>query len=184
MVPPCRQRGERVAPADLNAIMIRASELVRHEVEMASIQLVMDLDPQFPLVHCDAGQIEQAVLALVMNALGAMPKGGTLRLASRFVPSMAEVRLQVQDDGSGIAPEALPHLFEPFFTTKEIGEDVAIEQVGEATRALIRSLSTSSPPRQRTSSSAGKNPGRGNQSTDARGPHQRKSRPPGSLSGG
>lgn len=113
-------------PADLNAILRRASELVRHEVEMASIQLVMDLDPQLPMVHCDAGQIEQAVLALVMNALGAMPKGGTLRLASRLVPSTGEVRLRVQDDGAGIAPEALPRLFEPFFTTREGGHGLGL----------------------------------------------------------
>ncbi|MGE5326316.1 MAG: sensor histidine kinase, partial [Deltaproteobacteria bacterium] len=113
-------------PADLNAILRRASELVRHEVEMASIQLVMDLDPQLPMVHCDAGQIEQAVLALVENALGAMPKGGTLRLASRLVPSTGDVRLRVQDDGAGIAPEALPRLFEPFFTTREGGHGLGL----------------------------------------------------------
>jgi two-component system, NtrC family, sensor kinase len=112
--------------ADLNAVLRRSVELVRHQVEMATIQLQLDLDPQLPLVHCDPGQIEQAVLALVMNALGAMPKGGSLRLASRFVPSANEVRLQVQDDGAGIAPEVLAHLFEPFFTTREGGHGLGL----------------------------------------------------------
>jgi two-component system, NtrC family, sensor kinase len=113
-------------PADLNAVLRRTAELVRHQVEMATIQLQMDLDPQLPMVHCDAGQIEQAVLALMMNALGAMPRGGNLRLASRFVPSAGEVRLQIQDDGAGITPEALPHLFEPFFSTREGGHGLGL----------------------------------------------------------
>jgi two-component system, NtrC family, sensor kinase len=113
-------------PADLNVVLRRTAELVRHEVEMANIQLQLDLDPQLPLVHCDPAQMEQAVLALVMNALGAMPKGGSLRLASRIVPSAGEVRLQVQDDGAGIAPEVLSRLFEPFFTTHEGGHGLGL----------------------------------------------------------
>ncbi len=113
-------------PADLNAILIRSVELVRHQLEMASVQLQTDLDAHLPLVFCDPAQMEQAVLALVMNALGAMPKGGTLRLASRFVPSEGEVRLQVQDDGAGIPADVLPHLFEPFFTTREGGHGLGL----------------------------------------------------------
>ncbi|HET7841711.1 MAG TPA: ATP-binding protein, partial [Terriglobia bacterium] len=113
-------------PTDLNAILNRSVELVRHQLEMAAIQLQMDLNANLPLVFCDPAQLEQAVLALVMNALGAMPKGGTLRLASRFVPTAAEVRLQVQDDGAGIPPDVLPHLFEPFFTTREGGHGLGL----------------------------------------------------------
>ena len=113
-------------PADLNAVLDRCARLVRHQLEIANIQLQVERDPALPPVHCDAAHIEQVVLALVMNGIEAMPRGGNLRLASRSLAATGEVRLQVQDDGVGIPAESLPNLFEPFFTTRERGHGLGL----------------------------------------------------------
>jgi two-component system NtrC family sensor kinase len=112
-------------PAGLNGIIERLVRLVQHKLEMTSVQLQLDLDDRLPPVYCDPAQIEQVLLALVMNAVDAMPRGGNLWLQTRR-RSAAQAEIKVRDDGSGIAPEILPHMFEPFFTTKENGHGVGL----------------------------------------------------------
>ncbi len=72
-------------------------------------------------IHGDSGGLHQVVVNLLLNALQAMPAGGTLRIAVRARGD--EVEIVVADTGSGIDPEHLPHVFEPFFTTR--GQDAA-----------------------------------------------------------
>jgi signal transduction histidine kinase len=79
-----------------------------------------------PDAYCDGAQIEQVLLALIMNAIDSMQHGGNLWLCSRSVPQAKQVELEVRDDGSGISPEVLPKLFEPFVTTKERGKGVGL----------------------------------------------------------
>lgn len=112
--------------ANLNQTVDRCVRLTQHKLEMAGIQLNLELDQDLPTVHCDPAQIEQVVLALVMNAIDAMPRGGNLWLRSRALPQSQQVELQVRDDGTGIAPEVLSKLFEPFTTTKDIGKGVGL----------------------------------------------------------
>jgi two-component system NtrC family sensor kinase len=122
-----RQSGPmNIERADLNAIVDRVVRLVRHQVELANIQLQLDLDAHLPTVRCDAAAVEQVILALVMNSIDAMPHSGNLWLRSHRDPRGDLVQLCVRDDGVGIAPDALPHLFEPFFTTKERGRGVGL----------------------------------------------------------
>jgi two-component system NtrC family sensor kinase len=119
---------------DVNQVIDRVVRLVMHQLELSGIQLQQDLAPAgeggLPQVHCDPAQLQQVVLALVMNALDAMSHGGTLRLRSRRLPAGSavptHVQIDVEDDGTGIAPELLPKLFEPFFTTKERGRGVGL----------------------------------------------------------
>jgi len=112
---------------DLNIIVERAVRLVGHQLALSNIQLNLEMEKELPAIHCDAGQIEQVLLALVMNAIEAMPRGGNLWLRSRPAATNGDaVELQVQDDGVGIAADVLPHLFEPFFTTKERGHGVGL----------------------------------------------------------
>lgn len=111
---------------DLNAVVDRCVRLVRHQLDLANIELQLELAHSLPTVHCDAAQMEQVLLALVMNAIDAMPRGGRLRLASLLTPGGEMAEVQVQDDGMGIPPDLLPNLFEPFFTTKERGHGVGL----------------------------------------------------------
>jgi two-component system, NtrC family, sensor kinase len=113
-------------PTDLNGVVRHAVRLVQHQLAMKSIESRLDLAEGVRDVPCDAAQIEQVLVALIMNAIDAMPKGGNLVLRTRLAPEHGEAQLEVQDDGTGIAPDLLPNLFEPFFTTKERGHGVGL----------------------------------------------------------
>jgi len=111
---------------NLNEILHRCQMLVQHHLENCAINLELDLDPQLPLVQCDGAQIEQVFLALTMNAIEAMPRGGNIWYRTRSLPSSGQVSIQIRDDGAGIPGDAMKRLFEPFFTTKEGGKGVGL----------------------------------------------------------
>jgi two-component system, NtrC family, sensor kinase len=108
-----------VESTDINVVVERCLLLVRHNLDLAAIQLDRDLAMDLPRIQCDPTQIEQVLLALVMNAMDAMPHGGTLLLRTGFSENDGGVELQVRDDGAGIPAEILPTIFEPFVTTKD-----------------------------------------------------------------
>ena len=109
----------KIEAADANAVFQRALKLVRHQLDLQQIRVEWRPDPDLPTVPCDEGQLQQALLVLLINAAEAMPNGGELRASSERTPDGAAVLFRVQDSGPGIPPEILPQIFEPFFTTKE-----------------------------------------------------------------
>ena len=111
---------------ELNYVVDRLVRLVKHELELTGIQLQLDTQADLPCASCDPAQIEQVLLALVMNAVDAMPRGGNLWIRTRTVKEPAGIELEVRDDGCGIPAEILPHIFEPFLTTKESGHGVGL----------------------------------------------------------
>jgi len=113
-------------PTNLNQVIEQAVRLVQHQCDLAGIQVQQDLDPELPLVVCDGAQIEQVVLALMMNAIDALSQGGNLWLTTKFIRQDNQVVILVRDDGSGIPAEILPRIFEPFLTTKETGRGVGL----------------------------------------------------------
>jgi two-component system NtrC family sensor kinase len=111
---------------DLRAVIDRCLLLVRPQLEHLGIELQLKLAQDLPPVPCDPAQIEQVLIALIMNAIDAMPRGGNLWLETRLCPDEEEIEIQVRDDGAGIAPDILTHIFEPFMTTKEHGRGVGL----------------------------------------------------------
>lgn len=77
-----------------------------------------------PSVHADADQMSQVLINLIMNAIHAMPDGGTLRLA--LAPDRDMVTLTVADTGHGMPREVIAKIFDPFFTTKEFGKGTGL----------------------------------------------------------
>jgi two-component system NtrC family sensor kinase len=110
-----------VQATDLNAVVERSLRVVQHQFEMNGIQVQTDLAPNVPKVQCDPSQIEQVLLALMMNALDAMPRGGNLWITTQVAPLSDHFVIMVRDDGAGIPADVLPNIFEPFLTTKESG---------------------------------------------------------------
>jgi len=106
-------------PNDLNELIRHGLALVRHQMELRSIELKADLQEGLPQLRCDAGQIRQVILAILVNATEAMPNGGTLRVSTALDKRQQNVEVRIRDTGVGIPPEVLPHIFDPFFTTKE-----------------------------------------------------------------
>ncbi|MGA7080640.1 MAG: ATP-binding protein [Terriglobales bacterium] len=119
-----------VESTDLRGVIDRCLLLVRPQLEQRGIELQLKVAKDLPRVSCDPSQIEQVLIALIMNAIDAMPRGGNLwiecRIDGRPTNADDEVLLQVRDDGSGIAADILPHIFEPFLTTKESGHGVGL----------------------------------------------------------
>lgn len=113
-------------PSNLNQVIERSLRLVQHQLDLASVQVQQQLDPDLPPILCDAAQIEQVLLALVMNAMDALPQGGNLWITTSSSREQNCVRVVVRDDGIGIPPDILSHLFEPFLTTKETGRGVGL----------------------------------------------------------
>jgi len=109
----------------VNPIVERVVKLALHKLEMASVQVHVEIGEGLPVIRADAAQIEQVLLALTMNAIDAMPHGGNLWIATS-VTDHSELLLRVRDDGMGIPAEILPRLFEPFLTTKDTGKGVGL----------------------------------------------------------
>jgi two-component system, NtrC family, sensor kinase len=114
-----RQQPGRREPHDLNAVVHRAVLLVKHKLDLQNIQLRETLPEDLPEVECNASQIEQVTIALLVNASEAMPKGGAVEVTTEFDPAAGQVVLRVKDTGHGIPPEVVPRIFDPFFTTKD-----------------------------------------------------------------
>ncbi len=114
-----RQAPSHREPNELNTVVHRAVLLVKHKLEMQNIELVETLAPDLPPVECDANQIQQVILVLMVNASEAMPKGGRLGVTTGFDPVNEQGFVLIKDTGCGIPPDVLPRIFDPFFTTKE-----------------------------------------------------------------
>lgn len=105
-----------VVDFDVNGVIRQCIRLVEHKLDVGNITAQLELE-EMPKIRGDAAHIEQLILALVMNAIEAMPHEGNLRLTTRR--EAGNVIITVEDNGMGIPPQVLPRLFEPFVTTKE-----------------------------------------------------------------
>jgi two-component system NtrC family sensor kinase len=113
-------------PESINAILEKCIRLVAHHLEMHNIVLKKEFCQEVPLLLGDANQLQQAFLAITMNAVEAMPGGGTLTLRTTLREAGEAVEVGIADTGVGIAPGVLPRIFEPFFTTKSEGKGVGL----------------------------------------------------------
>jgi two-component system NtrC family sensor kinase len=91
---------------------------VKHKLDMQNIELKENLAEGLPPVECDANQIQQVILVLMVNAAEAMPKGGRWKWP-RSSTRRGALLAAVKDTGGGIPADVLPRIFDPFFTTKE-----------------------------------------------------------------
>jgi signal transduction histidine kinase len=113
-------------PLDLNRAVQSTLTVARNEWKYVA-ELALELDEDLPPVPCYPGELNQAVLNIVINAAHAIGDlvgdgtggRGTLTVRSRRVGEFVE--LQIRDSGTGIPAEAQARVFDPFFTTKEVG---------------------------------------------------------------
>jgi len=116
------------AASDLNAIVRTTVALVSHKLKLLSVEATQRLDEALPPLLCDASQMQQVVLNLVMNGAEATrPHGsGRISVRTRRADDGESVVLEVEDDGEGIPKETLDRVFDPFFTTKDDGKGVGL----------------------------------------------------------
>ncbi|MCY2967536.1 MAG: ATP-binding protein, partial [Planctomycetota bacterium] len=96
--------------------------LVEKDLEHHRVRLELKLDPQPVPSEVNAGQIQQVMLNLLVNARQAMTSGGALTVVVRGDAKAGRAEISVRDTGPGIPPDVLAKLFQPFFTTKQADE--------------------------------------------------------------
>jgi signal transduction histidine kinase len=107
------------AMIEVNRLVRDTVDLVRPQIMRAGIDLEVGLEATPLQVRGHAGPLQQVVLNLLTNALDATPAGHKIGVATRAVPSPAEVEIEVRDTGNGIPALEQKLIFEPFFSTKE-----------------------------------------------------------------
>jgi signal transduction histidine kinase len=133
-----RQTKPLMGPVHVNECIREVVELLRRSLGPA-IEIAVNYAADLWQVEADAGQINQILMNLCLNARDAMPHGGLLRietvnatvddLEARGNPDKRPgefVRFRVRDSGQGISAEVLPRIFDPFFTTKEVGKGTGL----------------------------------------------------------
>jgi nitrogen fixation/metabolism regulation signal transduction histidine kinase len=113
-----------IQPVNFNELVTETMRLFEAQLSKARISASVRPDPKLPLVHADAEQMTRVLRNLVLNAVDAMPQGGTLTV--RTIAMGAGVRLEVSDTGQGLTPEECERLFTPYYTTKTHGTGLGL----------------------------------------------------------
>ncbi|HQO58172.1 MAG TPA: ATP-binding protein [Candidatus Omnitrophota bacterium] len=129
---------------DINAVIDHALTLIHHHCEKFSITVQKKYSADIPEISIDRNRIKQVVLDLTLNAIQAMPRGGTLQITTRVKPLAGDddgcpgppsclinlgdpvVIVDIQDSGEGISQEYMTKIFDPFFTTKRAAGGVGL----------------------------------------------------------
>ena len=112
-------------PVDVAGVVRQSVSICDHLVERGGITLTVEVDPELPVIHAIAGQLEQVLINLITNAVHAVESGGQVAIRAR-VEGPKVVLLEVADSGAGVADEDRERIFEPFFTTKPDGKGTGL----------------------------------------------------------
>ncbi len=119
-----RKEMEEADYFDLNDVVRREAELLS-STTLQKVRLELDLAPKLPRLMGSSPAIATALMNLCVNAVDAMPGGGTLTLRTRALGAQG-VELEVEDTGQGMPPEVASRAMEPFFTTKPSGKGTGL----------------------------------------------------------
>ncbi len=118
-----RPRAPERAEHDLRVLASSVLGMLRPQATKAGVELRID-DGHPVLASVDAGQIQQVVTNLVMNAIQAQPDGGEVTVS--VGDEAGHARLEIRDRGPGLTEAVRDRIFEPFFTTKDVGEGTGL----------------------------------------------------------
>ncbi len=113
-----------IQPVEFNALVTDTLKLFAGQLAQARVQAVTELDPAVRTVPVDPEQMTRVLRNLVLNAIDAMPEGGTLTVRTEAVAG--GVRLAISDTGQGLTPEECARLFTPYYTTKTHGTGLGL----------------------------------------------------------
>jgi signal transduction histidine kinase len=119
-----RQRDLSPERTSINHSLEHVAELADYQLRRAGVEVHLELDQDHAMVMADHFQMEQLFLNLVLNAIQAMPEGGTLTLQTRV--RNGKVSAEVRDTGIGIPGQIRERIFDPFFSTREVGEGTGL----------------------------------------------------------
>lgn len=116
-----------IAPADLNALVQDALDSLSRSTGLQGITVFPELSREMPPVPCDHARMQQVLGNVLVNAVQAMPRGGSLTVSTALREGFAEI--SVEDTGPGIPGEIRSKIFDPFFTTKPQGTGLGLSIV-------------------------------------------------------
>ena len=119
-----RQQAPEKVKTDLNTIVEDGLYFLEARCTKAGIRVLRDLSPNLSAIAADPVQLHQALVNIVVNAIQAMPLGGTLTI--RTLPDDSHVMLSIEDTGVGMSDDVLKNIFTPFFTTKSAGQGTGL----------------------------------------------------------
>ncbi|MFC2117430.1 sensor histidine kinase [Bacteroidota bacterium] len=103
---------------NLHDIVGETYTLMAHQMKIANISFHTDFSAKWDLIHCSENQIKQACVAILLNASEAVFENGEIMIKTT-TPDEDNIKLDITDNGVGIAPEDISHIFEPFFSAKQ-----------------------------------------------------------------
>ncbi len=113
-------------PLDVNRPVEDALAIAGKRLQQARIEIVSRLSSNLPPVRGAPNQLTQVFLNIIINAVEAMPEGGTLWVGSAYHAERRQIVVAFRDSGPGIAPEMREHMFEPFHTSKSTGTGLGL----------------------------------------------------------
>ena len=119
-----RQSPPRKTWVDINRVVEEALSLLEPRCARNSVTVVRHLSPRLPQITADPSQLQQVLVNLIVNAIQAMPSGGTLKVTTGV--SDDRLIIALEDSGAGMSKEVLDQLFVPFFTTKDVNEGTGL----------------------------------------------------------
>jgi len=119
-----RKEVETADQVDLNRLVRQEADLLA-STTLKKIRIELDLAPDLPLLVGSETALSTSLMNLCVNALDAMPEGGTLTLRTAQSADQA-LELSVEDTGQGMSPEVASRAIEPFFTTKPVGKGTGL----------------------------------------------------------
>ncbi|MCJ7627475.1 MAG: ATP-binding protein [Longimicrobiales bacterium] len=113
-----RESTFQLQPVNPQRLVEETLRLATNQIKLAKVKVRGEIDSNLPPVYGDFQQLTQVMLNLVLNALDAMPNGGTLTIALRTPSGRDQIAMEVTDTGIGMPEQVLANVFDPFFTTK------------------------------------------------------------------
>ncbi len=121
-----RQEKRRVEPASIEEILDKTARLLKNEMRLNKIKFEKQVRGSLPEIMIDKSSFQQVFLNLLVNAIQAMPDGGTITAVLAVDEDRNELRIDICDTGTGIPKEHLERIFDPFYTTKREGEGTGL----------------------------------------------------------
>jgi two-component system NtrC family sensor kinase len=115
---------DQFSEEDIIPVIEKSINIISHHLEMNGITLIKDFEKEEFKVLCNPQKIQQVLVALLINAIEAMQRGGKITVKVNVENDKTVIR--VKDEGSGISPKDLPNIFEPFYSTKESGQGTGL----------------------------------------------------------
>lgn len=109
----------------LHTILEEAYTLMTHQMKMANIGFQTNFSAKWDLINCSENQIKQACVAIILNASEAVLENGEIIMTTSN-PDADNIKIEISDNGVGIAPEDIPHIFEPFFSNKQKASGIGL----------------------------------------------------------